>query len=153
MCSRLDTSWEVEINKASWRFRSVFLSQALDKKTRYLRWNECLGLHFDSMWSKVLFSQIQQKCCMQNQVAIHIHTACVHRCDRGANPYPRVEERGLSLQPNRFQYAAEFKASRDQSHRGRFLTILAFETYFLTFFLKICIFWKKGLMLVSQSES
>ena len=96
MCSRLDTSWEVEINKASWRFWSVFLSQALDKKTRSLRWNECLGLHFASMWSKVLFSRIQQKCCMQNQLAIHRHTACVRRRDRGANPYPRVEAGGLS---------------------------------------------------------
>ena len=42
MCSRLDASWEVEINKASWRFWSVFLGQALNKKTRSLRWNECL---------------------------------------------------------------------------------------------------------------
>ena len=34
---------------------------------------------------------------MQNQLAIHKHTACVHRRDRGANPYPRVEAGGLSV--------------------------------------------------------
>ena len=49
MCSRLDASWEVEINNASWRLWNVFLGQALNKKTRSLRWNECLGLYLKNI--------------------------------------------------------------------------------------------------------